>query len=130
MHASLPSPPPRAVTSITPFVVMLAWVGSTTAGHTKRLTTNAIVMIGYAVGNSAGPQYWQKKYQPRNHIPWTILSVCWAVSALILLALRIYLARENKRRDQEGPDTRYEDVYITEKREDGTVLEKKVDKVR
>ncbi|KAJ2979645.1 hypothetical protein NUW54_g11113 [Trametes sanguinea] len=71
---------------------MLAWVGSTTAGHTKRLTTNAIVMIGYAVGNAAGPQYWEKKYQPRNHIPWLILSICWAVSALLLLATRVYLA--------------------------------------
>ncbi|KAI0807659.1 MFS general substrate transporter [Fomes fomentarius] len=117
-----------AVTSIAPFVVMLAWVGSTTAGHTKRLTTNAIVMIGYAVGNSAGPQYWKKQYQPRNHIPWLILSICWAVSALILLALRVYLARENARREKEGPDTRYEDVYIEEKQSDGTVVEKKVDK--
>ena len=26
---------------------------------------NAIIMIGYAVGNSAGPQYWKKIYQPR-----------------------------------------------------------------
>lgn len=127
-----PSPPPlfsHQVTSIAPFVVMLAWVGSTTAGHTKRLTTNAIVMIGYAVGNSAGPQYWKKQYQPRNHIPWLILSICWAVSALILLALRVYLARENAKREKEGPDTRYEDVYIEEKNSDGTVVEKKVDKV-
>ncbi|KAI0748380.1 MFS general substrate transporter [Daedaleopsis nitida] len=117
-----------AISSIAPFVVMLAWVGSTTAGHTKRLTTNAVVMIGYAVGNSAGPQYWLKKYQPRNHVPWTILTVCWAVSALILLALRVYLARENAAREHEGPDAQYEDVYITEKKQDGTVVDKKVDK--
>ncbi|CDO76435.1 hypothetical protein BN946_scf184781.g12 [Trametes cinnabarina] len=116
------------VTSIAPFVVMLAWVGSTTAGHTKRLTTNAIVMIGYAVGNAAGPQYWEKKYQPRNHIPWTILSVCWAVSLLILLATRVYLSWENKRRDREEHDSTYDDVYVTEKMPDGTVVEKKVDK--
>lgn len=30
---------------------------------------NAIVMIGYAVGNSAGPQYWKKEYQPRYASP-------------------------------------------------------------
>ncbi|RPD66615.1 MFS general substrate transporter [Lentinus tigrinus ALCF2SS1-7] len=117
-----------SITSIAPFVVMLAWVGSTTAGHTKRLTTNAIVMIGYAVGNSAGPQYWEKKYQPRNHVPWLILSICWAVSAIILLVTRFYLAWENARRDRETHDATYDDVYITEKQEDGTVVEKKVDR--
>lgn len=98
--------------------------------HTTGLTTNAIVMIGYAVGNAAGPQYWQKKYQPRNHVPWLILSICWAVSALLLLATRAYLAWENARRERAGPDERYDDVYVTEKRADGSVVDKKVDKVR
>ncbi|KAI0823552.1 MFS general substrate transporter [Trametes gibbosa] len=117
-----------SITSIAPFVVMLAWVGSTTAGHTKRLTTNAIVMVGYAVGNSAGPQYWEKKYQPRNHVPWLILSICWAASALLLLATRAYLARENARREREERDARYDDVFVTEKRADGTLVDKRVDK--
>ena len=87
-------------------------------------------MIGYAVGNSAGPQYWQKKYQPRNHVPWLILSICWAVSAVILLATRFYLARENARRARETHDSTYDEVYIAETQVDGTVVEKKVDKVR
>ena len=87
-------------------------------------------MIGYAVGNAAGPQYWEKKYQPRNHIPWLILSICWAVSALLLLATRFYLAWENARRESEGPDTRYDDVYVTEKLPDGSLVDKKVDKER
>ena len=131
---------------------MLAWVGSTTAGHTKRafsprpplgshlprvrsrpkpgLTTNAIVMIGYAVGTPAGPQYWKAQYQPRNRVPWIILAACWAASALLLLATRWWLARENARREREGPDGRYDDVYVTETLADGSVVEKKVDKVR
>ena len=54
-----------AVTSIAPFVVILAWSAAVTAGHTKRTTMNAIIMIGYAVGNAAGPQYWKASYQPR-----------------------------------------------------------------
>ncbi|KAI0072273.1 MFS general substrate transporter [Panus rudis PR-1116 ss-1] len=101
-----------SITSIAPFVVMLAWVGATTAGHTKRLTTNAIVMIGYAVGNAAGPQYWKKQYQPRNHIPWAILSACWFVSMVLLLVTRVYLARENAKREKEGHDSTYDEVYI------------------
>ncbi|TBU35510.1 MFS general substrate transporter [Dichomitus squalens] len=117
-----------SITSIAPFVVMLAWVGSTTAGHTKRLTTNAIVMIGYAVGNSAGPQYWKAKYQPRNHVPWLILSICWAVSAVLLLVTRFYFVYENTKRDREPRDTKYDEVYISQTQKDGTVVEKKVDK--
>ncbi|KAH9950247.1 MFS general substrate transporter [Amylocystis lapponica] len=131
-----------AITDIAPFVVMLAWVGSTTAGHTKRLclptsaheahpdqnagiTTNAIVMVGYAVGNAAGPQYWKAKYQPRNHVPWTILTVCWFVSGVIMLVTRWYLARQNALRDREEHDATYDDVYLA----DGeTNAEKKVDK--
>ena len=90
---------------------------------------NAIVMIGYAVGNAAGPQYWKAQYQPRNHVPWAILSACWAASALLFLATRAYLAWENARREREGPDTRYDDVYVTEKLPDGSLVDKKVDKV-
>ena len=87
-------------------------------------------MIGYAVGNAAGPQYWKAQYQPRNRVPWIILAACWAASALLLLATRWWLARENARREREGPDGRYDDVYVSETLADGSVVEKKVDKVR
>lgn len=102
-----------SISSIAPFVIMLAWVGSTTAGHTKRITTNAIVMVGYAVGNAAGPQYWKAEYQPRNHVPWAILSACWAASAAIMLVTRWHLARENAQREAGGEDVRPE-VYVEE----------------
>lgn len=39
------------------------------------ITTNAIVMIGYAIGNAAGPQYWKQEYQPR-YIPFHIALLC------------------------------------------------------
>ncbi|EKM55082.1 uncharacterized protein PHACADRAFT_208608 [Phanerochaete carnosa HHB-10118-sp] len=87
--------------SFAPFVVALSWVGSVTAGHTKRVSTNAIMIIGYALGNSVGPQPWKTQYQPRNHVPWTVISVCWAMSGLTMLLIRWYLVRENARRDRE-----------------------------
>ena len=85
-------------------------------------------MIGYAVGNAAGPQYWKAQYQPRNRVPWIILAVCWAVSALLLLATRAYLARENARRERAGPDATYEDAYVTEVGPDGKTVERRVDR--
>ncbi|GBE81803.1 Uncharacterized transporter [Sparassis crispa] len=116
-----------SITSIAPFVVMLAWVGSTCAGHTKRVTTNAVVMVGYAVGNSAGPQYWKQQYQPRDHVPWTIMTVCWFVSGLLLLVTRWHLARENARREAESHDSTYDDMYVVTE-VDGGQKETKVDK--
>jgi hypothetical protein len=54
-----------AVPAIVPFVNGLAWVSLVTAGHTKRITTNALVLIGYAIGNGAATFIWKAKYQPR-----------------------------------------------------------------
>ncbi|KIP08849.1 hypothetical protein PHLGIDRAFT_87502 [Phlebiopsis gigantea 11061_1 CR5-6] len=117
-----------SITSIAPFVVILAWSTALTAGHTKRTTMNAVLMVGYAVGNSAGPQYWKKVYQPRDRVPWAILSACWFATAVLIMVTRVYLARENRKRDAEGRDTRYDEMYITQEKEGGAKEEVKVDK--
>ena len=49
----------------TGFVLSLSWLSTVTAGHTKRVTTNAIMLSAYCIGNSAGPFMWQAKYKPR-----------------------------------------------------------------
>jgi len=112
----------------TSFVIALAWVGSLTAGHTKKVATNAIMLSAYCVGNAAGPFMWLQKYKPRNHIPWTIIAICDVIGPLLLLLLRFFLARENRRRDAEPADETYEDVYIERTNEDGTVEQVKVEK--
>ncbi|PCH37794.1 MFS general substrate transporter [Wolfiporia cocos MD-104 SS10] len=114
-----------SINQVAPIVIMLAWVGTVTAGHTKRVTTNAVVMIGYALGNAVGPQCWKAKYQPRNHVPWAIMTACWTTVAVLLLVTRWYLAHENARRDCEEHDATYDDVYITDVK---TGTERKVDK--
>ncbi len=52
----------------TGFVLSLSWLSNVTAGHTKRITTNAIMLSAYCIGNSAGPFMWQAKYKPRCDI--------------------------------------------------------------
>jgi len=93
------------------------------------VTTNAIILCAYAIGNAAGPFMWLKKYQPRNHIPWAILSACSFACAILILALRFMLVAENKRRDAEPYDDKYDNIYIIDTDPDGKVTEKKVDKV-
>lgn len=63
-------------------------------------------------------------------MPWAIITACSFVSALTLLALRFMLAAENKKRDAEKRDDKYDDVYLPQVQADGTTVEKKVDRVR
>ncbi|KAJ3966735.1 MFS general substrate transporter [Lentinula raphanica] len=112
---------------ITAFVMSLAWVSATTAGHTKKVTMNAIMLCGYCIGNAVGPFMWQEKYKPRNHVPWIVIGVCYVVSIILLMIIRAHLALENKRRDAEPLDTTYDDVYI-ELKKDGVLEKVKVEK--
>ncbi|KZT03199.1 uncharacterized protein LAESUDRAFT_716383 [Laetiporus sulphureus 93-53] len=52
--------------NVTAFVLSLSWLTNVTAGHTKKVTSNAITLIGYCVGNSAGPFTWQEQYELRR----------------------------------------------------------------
>ncbi|PCH43288.1 MFS general substrate transporter [Wolfiporia cocos MD-104 SS10] len=114
--------------SVTGFVLALSWITNVTAGHTKKITVNAIMLIAYCVGNAAGPFMWQAQYVPRNHVPWTIIGICYVCCMILLFAIRVVLARENKRRDVEPPDTTYDDVYIEVVLPDGKRAERKVEK--
>ncbi|EPQ50298.1 MFS general substrate transporter [Gloeophyllum trabeum ATCC 11539] len=112
----------------TGFVLSLSWLSSVTAGHTKKVTTNAIMLSAYCVGNAAGPFMWQQRYKPRNHVPWIIIGICYVICPALLLIIRRLLAAENKRRDSEPPDETYDDVYIETVDGKGNVVERKVDK--
>ncbi|KAH7880068.1 MFS general substrate transporter [Lentinula edodes] len=112
----------------TGFVLSLSWLSSVTAGHTKRITTNAIMLGAYCIGNAAAPFMWQAKYKPRNHVPWTIIGICYGICMLLLLAIRSYLHRQNRLREVEPYDDQYDNVYIERLNEDGTIDEIKVEK--
>ncbi|KAH7913605.1 MFS general substrate transporter [Hygrophoropsis aurantiaca] len=114
--------------STTGFVLALSWLGNVTAGHTKKVVTNAIMLSAYCVGNAAGPFMWEQQYKPRNHIPWTVIGICYVICPLLLLLLRVMLARENRKRDAEPIDETYDEMYIERITEDGKRVEVKVDK--
>ncbi|KAI0087486.1 MFS general substrate transporter [Irpex rosettiformis] len=116
------------LTGTTGFVIVLSWVGNLTAGHTKRVTTNAIMLSAYCVGNAAGPFMWQAKYAPRNHVPWLIIGICYVASASLMLIIRFLLARENKRRDAEPKDDTYDNVFLQIITEDGKSIERRISK--
>ncbi|KAF4572524.1 hypothetical protein EYR36_007031 [Pleurotus pulmonarius] len=112
----------------TGFVLSLSWLSSVTSGHTKRVTTNAIMLSAYCIGNSAGPFMWQAKYKPRNHIPWIIIGICYVCCMALMLIIRHLLVAENKRRDEEPHDDTYDEVYIESATTEGEIVKMKVDK--
>ncbi|KAF5389882.1 hypothetical protein D9757_003557 [Collybiopsis confluens] len=119
-----------SIFAIAPFAIFLGWVSGLVSGHTKRTTTNAMVLIGYAISNFASPFIWKKMYQPRNRVPWDFLSASIGASVLILLILRAMLANENARRDNATlyHDV-YDDVYLESKSTADTSTERvKIDK--
>ncbi|KAI0261757.1 MFS general substrate transporter [Gloeopeniophorella convolvens] len=105
-----------------------AWASQTTSGHTKRITTNAIVLSASCIGNASGPFMWREKYSPRFHVPWIIVAVCFVTCIGLLFIIRLLLAHDNKRRDSEAPDDTYDDVYIVNIMDDGRRVEAKVPK--
>lgn len=66
----------------------------------------------------------------RDHVPWLVIGICAAISAVLLFLIRVLLARENKRRDAEPPDYSYDNVYVTMVDDEGKRVEVKVSKVR
>jgi ACS family allantoate permease-like MFS transporter len=108
------------------------------------------MLSAYCVGNLVGPQMWQEQYKPRyvwirvfkyfgfqrftpmcrNRIPWIVITISYFLCPVILLVIRFRLSRENKKRDMEPKVEQTEDAYIEEVLEDGTKVERRIDKVR
>ena len=99
---------------ITAAMMSLSWVTSTVSGHTKKVTMNAIWLVGYSVGQMVSPQPWKEEYKPRNAIPWSILMASWFSQVLVIIAFYFYLKRENRKRDKRVAQLRSEHPPVDE----------------
>ena len=82
------------------FMLLLAWNASNIAGHSKKVTANALTLVSFCVGNILGTQTFQAKQAP-GYISGKI-SIIATLSALcfVVVGLRLYndwLNRENER---------------------------------
>ncbi|KAJ3554235.1 hypothetical protein NM688_g3211 [Phlebia brevispora] len=80
-------------------IITMSWISSNTSGHTKKLTTTAIYLVGYSLGQTLCSQFWLDKYKPKNHVPFGIILMSHLASILCTVALWYSFVRENKRRD-------------------------------
>ncbi len=83
-------------------MIMFALVSSNVAGHTKKVTVNAVYLIGYAVGNMVGPQTFRDKEAPDYVSAKVGVMACYAVCLLCFPAMYLLNWRENRRRDMTG----------------------------
>lgn len=83
------------------FPLSLSIIGSDIAGYTKKTTVLAVLFIGYCAGNIAGPQLFIAKEGPTYKTAFQGIMVCMIIACLSMVALRQYMALQNKRRDRE-----------------------------
>lgn len=82
------------------YSVVMVWAANCSAGHTKKTAVIAMYHVGYGLGNILSPQLFQPQYKPRYVVTWSvILGVACVLPMVVVLYLRWYLVRENKRRD-------------------------------
>lgn len=81
------------------FVMILSLTTANTAGHTKKVVTNAVLFLGYCTGNIAGPFFYKTSQSPRYELGIWSMIVSHLIEVVVILTLRVVLARENRRRD-------------------------------
>lgn len=79
------------------FMLLLAWNASNIAGHSKKVTANALTLVAFCVGNILGTQTFQQKEAP-GYISGKI-SIVATLGALcfVIILLRLYNDHLNKK---------------------------------
>ncbi|KAF2102537.1 MFS general substrate transporter [Rhizodiscina lignyota] len=89
--------------------LLYSWSSGNYAGHTKKVTMNAITLMSFCVGNIIGPLTFRDsdapQYIPAKITIVAILAVCMVATGLLDLMYML----ENKRRDQRAQNLRPED---------------------
>ncbi|KAL1962098.1 hypothetical protein VTN77DRAFT_565 [Rasamsonia byssochlamydoides] len=81
--------------------LMYALAGANVAGHTKKVTMNAVLLMSFCLGNILGPLTFRTKDQP-EYMPAKIAIVATTSVAIVFsLALLLYYRFENRRRDRD-----------------------------
>lgn len=80
-------------------ICMVSVVASNVAGHTKKITSNAILFMGYCVGSLVGPQTFVAKQAPQYHGAKVAILTCGIISWFTIAAVWYGYVRENKKKD-------------------------------
>ncbi|KAF3407313.1 hypothetical protein DPV78_001090 [Talaromyces pinophilus] len=82
------------------FVLVLSMQIANTAGHTKKVVTNAVLFLGYCTGNIAGPFFYKTEQSPTYSLGiWSMIG-SHLIEVVLISTLGLLLRRENKKRDK------------------------------
>lgn len=91
------------------YIVLSFWAAQTlamsmisrnVAGQTKKTVVVAANFVAWATGNAIGPQVFLKWDGPRYFIAFATHMGCYVLLVLVIVFLRWWLVRENKRKDR------------------------------
>ncbi|KPI45115.1 putative transporter [Cyphellophora attinorum] len=82
------------------FVLILSLQIANTAGHTKKVVTNAVLFLGYCTGNIAGPFFYLAEQSPTYELGIWSMIVSHLIEVVIVITFWILMKRENVRRDK------------------------------
>ncbi|KAK2029785.1 major facilitator superfamily transporter [Colletotrichum zoysiae] len=80
--------------------LLYSLVGANYAGHTKKVTMNATLLICFCIGNVIGPLTFTAESAPEYLPAKTAIIVTCGLAMLFTLTLRFYYVWENKRRQR------------------------------
>ncbi|KAH9907076.1 major facilitator superfamily transporter [Xylariomycetidae sp. FL2044] len=80
------------------WTLSMAVATANTAGHTKKITTNAMLLIGYCLGNFIGPFFFKTEQAPTYDLGVGMMFFCIAVQVLALVGIWILLWLRNRSR--------------------------------
>jgi MFS family permease len=80
--------------------LLYSWVAANIAGHTKKVTMNAILLMSFCLGNIIGPLTFRQDDAPDFILAKITIIVTCGFAGAMTLVLRAYYVWENKRRHQ------------------------------
>jgi ACS family allantoate permease-like MFS transporter len=81
------------------WTLSMAVATANTAGHTKKITTNALLLIGYCLGNFIGPFFFKKEQAPTYNLGVGMMFFCIALQVICLIGIgALFWVRNKKRR--------------------------------
>lgn len=79
--------------------IVYSWSSSNVAGHTKKVTVNAMILMAFSLGNIIGPQMFQTADAPRYIPAKASIMATLAAVVVVSLLLRVYTMRQNHKKE-------------------------------
>ncbi|KAK2741717.1 hypothetical protein FQN55_008216 [Onygenales sp. PD_40] len=94
-----------------PYVVSLSLISANFAGHTKKVTVNALIFIAYCVSNIIGPQFFKSHQAPLYPLGVGAILGSYVLSLMLIVLFMVVCWMENRRRDRLD-ESRGERVHV------------------